>query len=273
MRKHITFAGLSSNPTDHESADGQCAALVNLIAEDEALRPIGLHLQTLGLLPHGSRLAGVHATTAYRHLIIEVAQEAQWTYLWTTPPDPSASDEPIALHPLYETAERVNAFTCMDDTLCMVTDSATLYALWDEDETDYCVVSHSDLLYDITLTQDVQQRREVRLPISGALATYLDAPTTTVATRQSVVAQMLPGFYDSDDAYATGATMVAAMMAAATDHEAALMGQGTHKHVRCGVAILRMADGSRLLCSNPTSSPCCPPTYPPASPPTARPAC
>ena len=250
MRKHITFAGLTSNPTDHESADGQCAALVNLIAEDEALRPIGLHLQALGLLPHGSRLAGAHATSVYRHLIIEVAQEAQWTYLWTTPPTSSAGDEPIALHPLYETAERVNAFTSMGDTLCMVTDSATLYALWDEDEASYCVVSHSDLRYDITLTQDVQQRREVTLPISGALATYLDAPTTAVANRQSVVAQMLPGFYDSDDAYATGATMVAAMMAAATDHEAALMGQGTHKYIRFGVAILRMADGNHLLCSN-----------------------
>lgn len=248
MRKHIPFAGLTSNPTDHESADGQSAALINLIAEDDALRPLALHETPLGSLPAGARLAGIHTTDTYRHLLIEVSEGGRWAYYWTAVPTPPATDA-SELRLLHEGEERVNAFAAVGDTLCLTTDSTTAYALWDDDDEAYCVVTHDDLLYDLTLTQDNQLRRELTVPITTSLAAYLDAPTTATS-RQAAVAQMFPELHDSTDAYTTGATMVAAAMEAAADHEVTLLGQGTHKHLRFGIAALRMADGSHLLCSN-----------------------
>ena len=245
MRKHIPFNSLSCNPTDHESADGDSALLLNLISEDGALRPVGIHQQTIGTMPDNCRLRGVHQVGSHRHLIIEQAsQDASHTYLWTDP------QPPLTLHRLYESDEQVNAFAAMGDTLCLVTADSIVYALWDDDGGDYCVLGRDDLLYDITVTQDQQQRRPVSLPISSSLAGWLDTPTTVLGNRQTMVERMFPGFYDRADAYATGATMIAATMAAAADHEVALQGQGTHRGVRFGIAALRLADGSHTLYSN-----------------------
>ena len=245
MRKHITFNGLSSCPTDHEAAEGDSAMLLNLIAEDGALHPITPRLLTRGTTPGGCQLAGIHQGNGYRHLILRMASDGTThAYAWTD------ADAPLCLHPLYEDAEPMNAFAAVGDTLCMVSDSDTHYALWDNAANDYAVISTDDLLYDITLTQDNQQRCDVTLPITTTLATWLDSPTAVLDGRQRLAERMFPDFYATDDAYATGATMVAAMMASAADNQAARLGQGTHHNVRFGIAALRMADGSHMLCSN-----------------------
>ena len=251
MRKHIHFGGLSTTPTDHESADGESAHLANLIAEDSALRPLGLRLHDLGSLPAGSRLAAIHPAGGSRHLIVETASDGHWTYYWTDTSRMPEADSQLTLHHLCESTERANAFATVGSTLCITTDSTTRYALFDETLGDYCLVGYDDLLYHLTISQDHQQQRELSVPITTALAAHLDSPTTVVAARQTAVERLFAGFYDTDEAYTTGATMVAAAMESAAAHEVALLGQGTHKHLRLGIAALRMADGSHLLWSNP----------------------
>ena len=77
MKKHISFGGLAYHPTDHEAHEGDCALSVNLIHEDEALRPIAMTMQHTGRTVNG-RLVAVHQTERYTHLIVENAE----TYYW-----------------------------------------------------------------------------------------------------------------------------------------------------------------------------------------------
>ena len=93
-------------------------------------------------------------------------------------------------------------------------------------------------------------KRGLMLGGDCTIATWLDHPDQLQASQHTVLSRVFPHFYDSDEAYATAATMVAAQMEEACDRMAAAMGEGTFRHVCFGVAALRMTDGSHLLFSN-----------------------
>ena len=84
MRQHITFSGLSTSPTDHEAHEGDCATLTHLIAEDGALRPIGITTETFCAVNSGATVIGIHRTPDYTHLITEEEYNTGgWRYVWT----------------------------------------------------------------------------------------------------------------------------------------------------------------------------------------------
>lgn len=258
MRQHITFRGLSTSPTDHEAHEGDCATLTHLIAEDEALRPIGITTETFCAVNSGATVIGIHRTADYIHLIIEESDgTGGWHYAWTTGPintiDAINSIDSInteeGTHPLTTLAEKAHAAS-VGHTLCLITDTAITYCIWQHQKNGYAVVSRDDLLYDIHLTQDDNATRTVSLPISTSLATWLDHPDQLQVSQHTALSHIFPHFYDSEEAYATAATMVAAQMEEACDRTATAMGAGTFRHVCFGVAALRLTDGSHLLFSN-----------------------
>jgi hypothetical protein len=238
MRQHITFRGLTTSPTDHEAHEGDCATLTHLIAEDEALRPIGISTEDLCTVNSGASVIGIHRTANYTHLITEEADGAGgWRYAWDS------------THTL-ATLEQKARVACVGHTLCLITDTAITYCIWQHQQGRYAVVNRDDLLYDIHLTQDDNTAQVVNLPISSSLATWLDHPDQLQASQHTALSHIFPHFYDSKEAYATASTMVAAQMEEACDRMATAMGEGTFGHVCFGVAALRMTDGSHLLFSN-----------------------
>ena len=250
MRKHIPFGGMTTCPTDHEAHEGDSAIALHLIAEDEALRPIGLHNEELLTLPTGSRIALVHRHDTYTHLIIEKTDNGSAVeYLWTWLDDLSASTAPT-LHHLLHADAAAHSLTAIGNTICLAYDEGLTYGVWQEEEGDYHILRRSDLLYGIAITQDQQLRKEVTLPIEGQLRQHLDAPSEVLASRPSLPGKMFSGFYNSDDAYVTGATMTAARMEAAIERECVQAGQGYFRHACLGIAALRLHDGTHFLCSN-----------------------
>ena len=239
MKKHISFGGLAYHPTDHETHEGDCALSVNLIHEDEALRPIAMTMLHTGRTVNG-RLVAVHQTERYTHLIVENAE----TYYWM---DAEGDGQPTELL----SGLHVNDFAMMGDTLCLCSDTETLHAFWQSGNARYLVVRHDDLLYDLTLTQNAPIRVEVSQTITPALARYLDAPDTALTSRNTLPGQVFPYFYDTEGTFATGATMVAAQMEVLLDQEVARRGIGCMKHIVIGMAALRLKDGSTVMHSNP----------------------
>ena len=256
MYQHITFKGMESVPTDHENHEGSCATLVNLIAEGEALRPVAMDEHPLASVAADSRVRAVHATTGYRHIIVEHSDgEGGWVYEWWDASDGGAGihgTETLiagdALHPLATTAERVCDIASVGDTLTFVLPSGLLHCCWLAEDGTYLVAGHDDLLYDITLTQDLQRLHTVTLPVSASLARHLDAPGDLLSGCNALAGRMFDGFYDSADAYATGATLVAAHVEAAIERLASA--EGLTRHVSLGIAALRLRDGSHLMPSN-----------------------
>ena len=251
MKKHITFRGLTTSPTDHEAHEGDCATLTNLIAEDDALRPIGITTEVIGAVGNGTEegtgrssaaVVATHRTAAYTHLITEESDGAEhWRYAWT---DAEGS------HPITTLDERARTIANIGHTLCLITDTAITYCIWQSEEEAYATICRDDLLYDIHLTQDDNLSRQASVPISSTIATWLDHPDQLQASRHTVLSQVFPHFYDSEEGYATAATMVAAQMEEACDRMAATLGAGTFHHVCFGIAALRLADGQHLLFSN-----------------------
>ncbi len=109
---------------------------------------------------------------------------------------------------------------------------------------DHMPPYHEDLLYDLHVTQDTPYLVTVETELTSTLTRYLKAPNEPLPTRRTLIDRIFPHFYDSENSYATGATMVAAQAEAAIDREASRLGVGVFKHVSFGMVVLRLSDGS-----------------------------
>ena len=251
MKKHITFQTLSLSPSDNESEEGHCALLVNLMPEDGTLHPILPTREEVAEIPSESRLVATHHPNGHIHLILETARDdGTFDYHWqeTT----SIGETPSPHHPMVIATgiSHANAFAALGDTLCIALDDDTLLAMWKESEGSYITLGHSDLLYDITLTQDSQVRLHTTLPITPALANHLDHAGAVLTNTPSLPSQVFGDWPCSGDRHITGATMVAAQMECALDQQLAQLGVGAMKHVCFGIAALRLPGGRHLMFSN-----------------------
>ena len=77
MIQEIRYKGFTEAPSDYECPDGDLAALVNIVPEDETLKPI-LSPATLFTLPDGYDVVFMHQNTGYRHYIIRNDKKIYW---------------------------------------------------------------------------------------------------------------------------------------------------------------------------------------------------
>lgn len=78
MQKDIALRGLTTTPSSHESPDGDIAAMLNLVNEDGALKPIA-NPYKIGSIEDGAML-WVHETPDYLHYIKRLKDGTWW---WT----------------------------------------------------------------------------------------------------------------------------------------------------------------------------------------------
>lgn len=147
MKQEIDFKGLSHNPSDHECVEGDLGAVVNLIPEDGALRPVTLEGKTVGTIPSTCRIVSTHRGNGYRHWILECVENGRTLYKWMPVGGSEASgfflgDDFTA-----------NDVTCIGNMICFVGDAQTKYAIWRNN--NYQVISMRDLTYNIDITNDV----------------------------------------------------------------------------------------------------------------------
>ncbi len=251
MKKHITFQTLSWSPSDHESEEGHCSLLVNLLPEDGALHPVLPTREEMAEIPSGSRLVATHRPHGHLHLIIESARgDGTFDYHWQ-PALPADSTPPAPCRTTIATGIcHANAFAALGDTLCMVLDDDMLLAVWQEGEGCYVTLGHTDLLYDITLTQDRQTLLHTTLPITPTLANQLDHAGSVLTSTPVLPSHVFGDWPTGGDRHVTGATMVAAQMECALDQQLSLLGVGAMKHVCLGIAALRLSGGRHIMCSN-----------------------
>ncbi|MBR6979539.1 MAG: hypothetical protein IKH88_06870 [Prevotella sp.] len=251
MKKHITFQTLSLSPSDHESEEGHCSLLVNLLPEDGALHPILPTREEMAEIPSDSRLVATHRPHGRLHLIIESSRgDGTFDYHWQEAPSPGSTLSDACRMVLATNISHANAFADMGDTLCLALDDDTLLAVWQEGEGRYVTLGHTDLLYDITLTQDRQTLIHTTLPITPALANHLDHAGNVLTSTPALPSHVFGDWPTGGDRHVTGATMVAAQMECALDQQLSQLGAGAMKHVCLGIAALRLPGGHHLMCSN-----------------------
>lgn len=69
MIKEIQYAGYSTEPSDYECSDGQLTTSLNLINEDNQLKPI-FQPSVQAVLPENYRVVYIHDTNTFTHYII-----------------------------------------------------------------------------------------------------------------------------------------------------------------------------------------------------------
>jgi len=211
----INFSGLSLGDAFDEKREGNTSLLVNMTDEDHVLRPLSPTPIAFATMPPGTRLLAVHAHNDYTHLITgHTSQEGQWHYAWID------GRQPGQPHPIVTLGEPLCAVSAVGNVLCLVGNSHLLYAPWDSSSQDYSVLSRSDFLYDITLTQHDQTCTQISAPLPSSALRKTDAPKVLSAIENAI------------------------------DERLSQMGDNAHKHVAFGVAVVRLFDGSHTLVSN-----------------------
>jgi hypothetical protein len=69
MIKEIQYAGYSTEPSDYECSDGQLTTSLNLINEDNQLKPI-FQPSVQAVLPENYRVVYIHDTNTFTHYIV-----------------------------------------------------------------------------------------------------------------------------------------------------------------------------------------------------------
>lgn len=127
MIKEIRYKGFTETPSDYECPDGDLAALVNIVPEDETLRPI-LPPTDVFTLPNGYEVMFIHQNTGYKHYIIRNGNTLYWIDHTSLPDDPTQTVTPSSsLHTFTGGIYGVNA---IGNTLVVLTPDGMHYILW-----------------------------------------------------------------------------------------------------------------------------------------------
>ena len=82
MRKELKYGGYSASPNDHESLEGDLAVAMNLIPEDNTIKPVLPPMSIAGIpgdpnLPYdkGRKVICIHKTSAFEHYIVAIKHQ------------------------------------------------------------------------------------------------------------------------------------------------------------------------------------------------------
>lgn len=126
MIKEIKYNGLTATPSDYNSLDGDLAAVVGLIPEDGALKPIA-QPSPLFTLSAGQNVVHIHKTSSFTHYIV---QDSSNILYWQTI---SGSLRRISSFSGVE----IYQITSIGNTLVTLCSDGMHYALWNTDNNNY----------------------------------------------------------------------------------------------------------------------------------------
>jgi hypothetical protein len=146
MIKEIQYAGYATEPSDYECPDGQLATSLNLISEDNQLKPV-FQPKPLCEMPDGARVVHIHATVSYVHYIVRHNDKLQWfdgNIIGKWQENDGETRLPVKEEVITAELERTNPshtlhdfsgteiydITAIGNTLVVLTDGGMHYFLW-----------------------------------------------------------------------------------------------------------------------------------------------
>lgn len=143
MIKEIQYAGYSTEPSDYECSDGQLTTSLNLINEDNQLKPI-FQPSVQAVLPENYRVVYIHDTNTFTHYIINSNNVLYWL---DGKKITEATDKPVsstiiagllANHELYDfSSSGIYEINAIGNTLVVLTSNGIHHFLWKGKEEGY----------------------------------------------------------------------------------------------------------------------------------------
>lgn len=139
MIKELKYGGYSASPDDHDSLEGDLAVAMNLIPEDNTIKPV-LPPKVIASIPgdpnlpsdKGRKIVCIHQTSAFKHFIIAIEfdglspQHPPYTYLYRW--DGTEGGGLVRLG--YKAFNEVYKVEPIGNTLVVLTDTGIHYYLW-----------------------------------------------------------------------------------------------------------------------------------------------
>lgn len=131
MIKDIKYNGYTAQPSDYECADGDLSAVVNLVPEDGAVKPISKPkvIRNIGM---GNSVLCIHHTVGPVNYIIYNTSSHQLSYVAE-----NSTDEPQPIDELYNSYYNISHINAVGNTLIVFTPHGMYYYLWKNGGYDY----------------------------------------------------------------------------------------------------------------------------------------
>lgn len=129
MIKDIKYSGYSAVPSDYECNDGTLATSLNLICEDNQIKPIKQPVPISINLKNSQTIIYIHETSAYKHYIVLEDKMLSWLDSMGT------SESPAEVHDFY--GLEIYQVTSIGNTLVVLCSDGMHYFLWKSRETEY----------------------------------------------------------------------------------------------------------------------------------------
>lgn len=147
MIKEIQYAGYSTEPSDYECSDGQLTTSLNLINEDNQLKPI-FQPSVQAVLPENYSVVYIHDTNTFTHYIINSNNVLYWL---DGKKITEATDKPVSStiiaellaeinpnHKLYDfSSSGIYEINAIGNTLVVLTSNGIHHFLWKGKEEGY----------------------------------------------------------------------------------------------------------------------------------------
>lgn len=137
MNKELKYSGFAALPSDYECPDGQLAASINLIAENDHLKPLHQPSAILKFPNENYKVLYLHITSLYTHYIVLYGTNLYWLDSSLTegkflPLEVNTSD--LTLLKAFPTIHEINA---IGNTLVVLTPDGIHHFLWKDASTGY----------------------------------------------------------------------------------------------------------------------------------------
>lgn len=138
MNKEIRYNGFTETPSDYECPDGDIAAIINLVPEEHALKPVRPPSQ-LFTIPDKYNVQFIHNNSTYKHYILQQDKKIYWFNNTLIDNDTQLpveiTDEKLTL--LREFTNMPISFNAVGNTLIVITEEAMYYFLWKNENNGY----------------------------------------------------------------------------------------------------------------------------------------
>lgn len=118
--------GYATEPSDYECPDGQLAMSLNLLSEDNQLKPL-FQPKTKIQLPANCKVLYIHKTSIYEHYIIQYRKDFQSGLYWV---DSNATNVSLDTSNKIGTYFEISHLDSVGNTLIVFTPTAINYVLW-----------------------------------------------------------------------------------------------------------------------------------------------
>lgn len=122
MQQEIKYKGVTANPDEYNSQDGDLSLAIGLINEDGGLRPIMRPCDIIHLA-NGEKVRVMHNTSLYKHYICYNENNGNIFYI---------DKDRLTVGQIAASLEDVKSFNTIGNTLLAFTDTDTHYYLWTE---------------------------------------------------------------------------------------------------------------------------------------------